>query len=388
MSLYRNRPPEATSFGSSGLPSPFLSLNPWGIRLLIVLFLLPAMAQAGYWEGMLTTPQLTEKYPPDSPNVSWDGSDLNILCVVQVMDGLGRRQAEELNRFKERLGSKTNLVFTSIDRDEDKKWPLEYIKATWERLKLSVPLYDLTPAARKGIYRGFDPKRIRILPQIIFFNRERTLLRIAEGFHTADELEKIFEGVLSAPADPVPQPVSPASILVNGDFEDWPPGSLLPNGWEVREASPATLVHAERPPGNLVGVAGICRGNTSRRQFLFQRVTNVPDFLGKKVRLSATARSNCIGRPVVALAMPTNEGGRYRFAPESPFVTREGKEIPLRILTACDFEPNTMTWQSLSHETLIPDRGKLFVVVAYLDDIGAPLAAGEIDHITLEVLDK
>ncbi len=388
MSLYRNRPSEATSFSVFHLTIWTLLYTRLMILLVASFILLPSPAPCGFWNGMLTVPQLSERYPVDSAKVTWDRSDMNVLCVVQVMDGLGRRQVEEINRLRGKIEEKATLVLVSIDRDESKKWPLDYIRATWDRLSLSIPIFDLPQAARKDLFRGFDPSRIKILPQTLFFNNQRTLLRIVEGFQTAEALESVLNEVRTPIHSPDPHPIPEGSILVNGGFEEWPAGNLLPTGWEVRERSSATLVHVENPPGTPTGIAEIRNGTTPKRQILFHRLPNSPALLGQKVRLSASARSNCIGRPVVALAMPTNEGGMYRFTPESPFITNEGKEIPLRILTACDFEANTQAWQHMTHETLMPERGKLFVVVLYLEDAGAPFAAGQFDNISLEVLGK
>ncbi len=387
MSLYRNGPSEATSFTRFYLTIQSLSSLLVVALIFLSLCFLPLPARAGFWDEMLTTPPLSERYPPESPKPVWDQTDINILCMVQIMDGLGRRQVQEINRFKDRLEGKATLVLASIDRDESKKWPLEYIKATWDRLKITIPICDLSSKDRKDLFGGFDPQRIRVLPQVFFFNHKRILLRIVEGFKTAEDLEAVLTEVQAVNPNPDPLPMT-NSILVNGSFNDWPAGTSLPTGWEIRDPSTISFLHVEKTSASSSGIAEIQRGASPKRQILFQRLSNVPALLGKKVRLSAVARSNCIGKPVVALAMPTNETGRYRYAPESPFVTGEGKEIPLRILTACDFEANTQQWQSQTRETLIPDRGKLFVVIVYLEDSGAPLSAGQFDSISLEVLDK
>ncbi len=48
----------------------------------------------GFWEGGLTPPVLLGRYPADAAQVVWNKADLNVMCVVQIMDGLGRRQAD------------------------------------------------------------------------------------------------------------------------------------------------------------------------------------------------------------------------------------------------------------------------------------------------------
>lgn len=388
MSLYRNAPSEATSFPSFRPFSGGCSCKGWAVLFFLSFYLLPSLAQAGFWEEMLTVPKLGERYPSDGGRVIWDRPDMTILCVVQIMDGLGRLQAAEINRLKGLVEEKANVVLVSLDRDENKKWPTEYIKNTWDRMKLTVPISELTPEGQTAIYQGFDHSLIRILPQTLIFNRKRTLFRILEGFHTAEDIQVALSEIRFINMKTEPQPTPPGSILVNGDFMDWPTGSLLPTGWEIRDVTTTTFLHVEFPAEPHQGIAEIRRSATKKRQILFQRLANTADLWGKRVRLSAYGRSNSIGKPVVALAMPVTDGGRYRLAPESPFITGSGREIPLRILTTLDFEANSMAWCNLSQETLLPEGAKLFVVMLYLESVEAPLAAGQFESVSLEILDN
>jgi hypothetical protein len=301
------------------------------------------------------------------------------------MDGLGRKQVQELDRILKAGELQIPILLAALDRHEN-QWPLPYIKETWDKAKLTIPIHDLSPAARGQLYQGFDPKQIKVFPQFILYDRKGQILRILEGYQTGQSLREVLEEIQQQQAIPPSRTVSGAEVpgLRNGNFEDWVEGQSLPTGWELRFAGQGTCFMPERTSDQATKMAEIRSSNQGKRQILFQRLADPSLILGKKVRLTAMAKSNGIGKPVVALAVPSLEESKFRLAPESPFITREGQEIPLRILTACDFDYRTSAWQALSKEILIPDKGKLFVVIVYLDNVGATGGAAQFDNICLE----
>ncbi|MBE7489167.1 MAG: hypothetical protein KJ050_01390 [Candidatus Omnitrophica bacterium] len=340
----------------------------------------------GFWEGGLTPPVLLGRYPADAAQVVWNKADLNVMCVVQIMDGLGRRQAEEIQRFSA-LQPQVPVLLCAPDRDEG-KWPAAYIKETWDRMRMTLPIYDLPPENRKDVYRGFDPQRIRVYPQLFLFDQQFKIRRIIEGFTPAERIIEILEEIRKEPLSMPPSPASldSVSLLKNSSFQDWPEQSRTPSAWQVRDASNYNYVRVPLG-GSGENLVAELHYSPRGRQVLFQRLADQPPLNGKKVRLSALVKSNCIGQAVVALGIPTPEKGAYRFAPDSPYIGRDGNQIPLRILGAIDFETGSDVWQARSVEFLVPERGKVFTIALYLNNTGDHGAAAMFDTIGLEILE-
>jgi hypothetical protein len=358
----------------------------------LALALLLAMAGtpviwAGFWDISLPPDHLGQRFPLTAEKPVWDQTDLNVLCVVQAMDGLGRKQISEFESLKPRIGGRATAALFSIDRDNG-KWPLAYLEETWGRMRLKEPIFELPPEARKLLYRGFDPQRIRILPQTFLISRDHRILRILEGFQTAEAIEEAVQETRSRSlSPPVLLSKSPVPGYANGDFQPWPAESRLPSGWLVVGGTTETFLRTGANSSSGPDHPEIRSRKGSSRVILFQRLFNPEALLGKKVRLSASAMSNCIAKPVVALGIPTADGGKYRFALDSPFTSRDGKKIPIRVLVACDFEDKTSAWQSQSHEMVLPDQGKVFAVMVYLENQEDPGAAAVLGGISLEFAD-
>ncbi len=406
MSMYPNRPLVAIS----PVPRPHPALRavlPRGERIGVrdsrragaiskrflwagmVSFLLLAAGRADaleYWERALRLPPFRDHYPTGGPTLLWNKGDLNILCLIQVMDGLGRRQAEELDRFRKRHPDEVAIGLFAPDRDQG-RWPAAYIAETWKRLELTIPVHDISLEDRRALHESWNPALARVYPQTLIFSRNRRLLRVLEGVRSAEEIEAALAETRALADRPTPLPVEGAFFpgLMNGTFLGLNLEGTAPTPWQLWAPDPQTFPRRRGPYAT--GKFDIRAKPGTQRQILFQRLQHTEQLLGKRVRLSASAESNAIGKLVVALAAPEPQGGRFRFTPDSPFVTREGTPIPMRVLAACDFPAGIAGWRTLSRDALLPDQGKVFVVMLYLENCADPGAAARVSEVGLEILE-
>ncbi|NUN98475.1 MAG: hypothetical protein HUU16_20135 [Candidatus Omnitrophica bacterium] len=387
--MYRNRALVAISPASFPVPSREVRMGrlagPLPVLIALIFVGSPSLALE-YWEGAVRLPPFRDHYPTGGPTLLWNKGDLNILCLIQVMDGLGRRQAEEINRFRERHPDEYSVALFAPDRDQE-KWPTAYIAETWKRLELTIPVYDISLENRRALHEPWNPALARVYPQILFFDKERRLRRVLEGVRSAEEIEVALAETRALVESPTPLPVgaTPFPGLVNGAFQGLSLEGTAPAPWQLWVADPRTFPRRRGPTAK--GRIEIRAKRGLKRQILFQRLEQPEQLLGKRVRLSACAESNCIGKLVVALATPEPQGGMYRFSPDSPFVNREGVSIPMRILAACDFPEGIAGWRTLSRDALVPEQGKVFVVMVYLENSGDPGAAARVSEVALEILE-
>lgn len=342
-------------------------------------------ADAEYWTEVIDLPPFGKRVPAHANNPNFKKSPISVLAVVQLLDDLGRKQVAELDRYLAEFPEPVPVAVFSLD-ELKKQWPVEYLEATIEKLGVSTPVFKLDREGRKGLYKGYDQKLLRELPEIMIFDLKRSLHRVLKGVHTAEEIDRSIQEVLSPPQDEEPSGGGGAvGGLTNGGFEDWSVGEQSPEGWLIYDVTGETLLRAEGM-GWQKGLAAEIRGHShGKRQIIYQQIENPMELAGRKVRLSASVRGNCISKLVVALATIQVGGGRYRFIPKSPYVTPNGEEIPFRIVAACDFADGTSAWQHMKATTTIPESCRILVVMVYLTDPKPPRgAAYYLDDIKVE----
>lgn len=339
----------------------------------------PATVQTKAFLGRAVTPFLTaEKIPSNIPGIPWESPQLKVICLLQLQDGVCRRQAEMLNAASQSMGREVLVVLGSIDEVEN-KWPVEFLQQFREtRPGWSLPIYRFPAPARASLYATIGPSPIRELPQFFFLDSGNRLLAYRDGPMTAEQIRGLTDSFL---AETEAQSPSQIPGLVNGEFNEWGEAEPFPAGWQAWDPDSAAR---EVAAGNLTVATAEIRSNTpGKRQILFQRLGDATALNGKGIRLSARVRTGGQGRATVALAVPTVEEGDFERTPDSPFVNREGQPIPLRILAKCEFGPSGGNWIQRSSAASVEVPAKVFVMLFYLETNDVLDTSAQIDWVRI-----
>lgn len=363
--------------------------------LVIVLgILLPSKGMAGYWEDQFSFPEEFQSVPGGVSPPDWS-KPVNLAGVLQLRDDLGRQQAEQLDRLARRLGDSVGIGLYSIDR-AGPSWTPEYIANVRSERNIQLPIFEISPPALKDFFRGFQPKPAEIYPQIRLFGANRRLLGRWRGVQTAERIEQLIAEARKALGpwmDPLPEPRG-SSLLANGDFEMWTEGSGH-EGW-IANPNPLAL-----PPGsaprrgwNASKAMEIRAATSGESPVIYQTLSSSVSLAGKRLRLSAAVQTNCIAQPIVGLAVAhPQEAPPDRFVPHSPFKTKSGAQVPMRILGALDYREEfpSWNWKSLDFdyptETPIPVELLNPTVFIFLGNPKDSGGAALVDEVRLEVLD-
>jgi len=360
------------------------------VALAVCLIFWPSRSDGQYWENTVTFPRAPQKVPDKAPFPRWRGP-VCVLGVVQLRDDLGRKQAVELDRLAKKLGDAVEIDIFSLDRfGED--WPVGHVTEFRESNDVASPLYFLSAEGLAGIFKGFHPGRIRVLPQVLLLGGRGEILRILRGVQAAEDLETAIADAKTATLPPLDtlSKGNETGFPVNGAFEAWTFGRrVIPASWGTASVTGETVLKAYGKGWLESSACEIRNTADASRQVLYQLVPHAP-LLGRKIRLCAAGRSNSLGKLVVALAMayPGRERG-LRFAPLSPFRVSEGsdKRVPMRILAACDLQTDTASWQVLSEEAAIPADTRALAILIYLDNPEVPGGAAYVDEIRLQYVE-
>ena len=363
----------------------------WILSVILGAFLFPHTVMGGYWTNAVTFPYTREYVPEEAFAPDWSGK-LNVLGVVQLQDDLGRQQAVELDKLSQRVEQRIHVLVFSIDTYQG-EWTKGYVEQVRRDRKIGLPIYFLSPEKAKGVFERFEVGYVRTLPQVLLLDWEGSVLRVLKGMRTAEEIEGAIAELESCQESPFKELPSGAEVetFQNGDFEDWSQDTpTVPSGWGIHATTGETCLKATEKGWIRSTALEVRADEEGARQVVYQLIPH-GSLLGKKLRLSATARGNCVAKPVVALAMayPRVEEG-LRFAPLSPFRVSQDSDrrVPMRIIAACDFEADTSCWQVLESEAVIPADTRALAVLIYLNNPTASGGAAYVDEVRLQYVDE
>lgn len=335
-----------------------------------------------YWRNVIEVPTHDRVIPESAGAPVWDQGTWNVAVIVQLQNGVGRRQLQEIQKLKQTMGEQIDLAIYSVDQTRE-GWPAQEIRLLRNRLDISLPIYAYPPDQLKDMIPDLSPSQMAVFPQIIIFDQNRMPSRVLRGLHSAEQIQEAIESFTIIPEIELP-PGDDIPSFHNGHFENWPVIRFYPQKWAIWEPNPRTMGRAVLRGWNRSVGMEIKTSPNFRKQLVFQIIHPATDVVNREITLFAMARGNCFARPRVVLGAIWPYWGKYDYVPVSPFKDESGNDIPIRILAACEFASGTSAWQGITSYGYVPPDVRTVLVLCYLDNDEDDSAAAVFDSIRVK----